>query len=269
MNIIANPLYFPPTHFSHPAFGPWTIAGVEGLMWGLILWRWSHGRKLAILLGFAINAATVALFWLAMHREQYLWDYDYQVVSIGEICVVVAEAGAATWYLSRILNRSPSTLWIKVLGISILLNALSFFMGAYFVQSPIPSAEIAEGARKAGQNASTRQDVNRAQLVMGYLIDYKKDHGGSQPTKLEELAKIHLIPDAALRCILADGHEEPWGYETGNRGDDEVILFSPGKVDSEGQYIVGLGDGRVLGLHDTDLDLEKVPRLKMSIVPDK
>ena len=150
MNILANRLYFPPTHFSHPAFGPWTVAGVEGLTWGLILWRWSHGRKIAILLGFAINAATVAHFWLAMHREQYLWDYDYQVVSIGEICVVVAEAGAATWYLSRVLNRSHSTLWIKVLGVSIRLNALSFFMGAYLVQSPIPGAEIGNSGPSYG-----------------------------------------------------------------------------------------------------------------------
>lgn len=161
MNILANPLYFPPTHFSHPAFGPWTVAGVEGLMWGLILWRWSRGRRLAILFGFAINAATVALFWLAMHRDSYLWDYNYQVVSIGEICVVVAEAGAVTWYLSRILNRSPSALWIKVLGISILLNALSFLMGAYLVQSPIPGTKMGDSDPTYGPIPGWRGRQNR------------------------------------------------------------------------------------------------------------
>jgi|GEM_PF-3839471 len=40
-------------------------------------------------------------------------------------------------------------------------------------------AEIANGARKVGQNASTKQDVNRAQLVMDALIEYKKGHDGA------------------------------------------------------------------------------------------
>src|SRR5438034_6681481 len=38
----------------------------------------------------------------------------------------------------------------------------------------LSAAEIAAGARKAGQNAATKQDVRRAQLVMDALAEYKK-----------------------------------------------------------------------------------------------
>jgi hypothetical protein len=136
----------------------------------------------------------------------------------------------------------------------------------------LAAAEIAEGARMAGRNAATKQNVRRAQLVMDAIAEYKKKHGGTQPAKLGELPKLHLVPDTALHCILADGSEKRWGYAPGDNrtnAENAVILFSPGRVDSDGTYVVGLGDGRILGLHDTELELEKVPRLKMRVYPSK
>jgi hypothetical protein len=130
-------------------------------------------------------------------------------------------------------------------------------------------AEIAEGARRAGENANTKQSVRRAESVMSALGDYRKQHQ-KYPATLQELGE--LLPQPALRCIVADGHEKPWGYElppAKSKDENAVVLFSPGKVDSGGQYIVGLADGRVLGLHDTELDLEKVPKLRMRVFPDK
>jgi EF hand len=135
----------------------------------------------------------------------------------------------------------------------------------------LSAAEAIEGARKAGENATKKENVRRAQAVMEGIAEYRRKHGIG-PANLDELARLHLVSDTALRCVLADGNEKPWGYAASNEratGPNDVILFSPGRVDAEGTYIVGLGDGRVLGLHDTELELEKVPRLKMRVYPDK
>jgi hypothetical protein len=133
----------------------------------------------------------------------------------------------------------------------------------------LSAAEIDAGARKAGEHAATEVNVNRAKRVMDALFEYMQKHNDSPPAALAELTKLG-IPAAALQCILADGEEKPWGYEPGDShatGKNAVVLFSPGRVDSQGTYIVGLADGRVLGLPDTDLELEKVPRLKMNVNP--
>ena len=141
MHLLANPLYYPPTHFAHPFLGPWTLAGIEGFLWGLILWRWSRGKGSSFVVGFAVNTASLALFWFAMTRQQHLWDYDYQFVSIGEIVVICIEGLAAAVFLSRVLVRPVASLWLKALGVSVLLNGLSFFMGCVLVQSPIPGIQ--------------------------------------------------------------------------------------------------------------------------------
>jgi hypothetical protein len=132
----------------------------------------------------------------------------------------------------------------------------------------LSATEIAEGARKLGQNSTIKQNIGRAQLVMEAIAGYKENHG-RKPTKLDELVELQLIPDTALRCIVADGHEKLWGYEPSANDQHAVMLFSPGPIDSEGQYVVGLANGRVLGLHGADLELEKVPRLKMHVYPNE
>jgi hypothetical protein len=128
--------------------------------------------------------------------------------------------------------------------------------------------EIAEGARKAGENAVTKQNVERAQRLADALTEYKKKHDGTQPTALQELATLHLIPEIALRCILVDGNETPWGYQPVSSG-NAVTIFSPGPINSDRQYIVALGDGRVLGIHDNEFELDKVLRHSMHVYPSK
>ena len=132
----------------------------------------------------------------------------------------------------------------------------------------LSATEIDAGASKAGEHAATETDVNRARRVMGALTDYKQKHGDKLPGNLEELRKLDLIPAIALQCIVVSGDEKPWGYEPRdeNTTDQEaVILFSPGRVDSQGTYILGLADGKVIWMHESELELEKVPRLKMNV----
>jgi len=132
----------------------------------------------------------------------------------------------------------------------------------------LSASEIDAGVRRAGEHAAVEANVNRAQRVMDVLGEYMAKHTDAPPAALEELTKQNLAPPTALQCILADGDERPWGYEPGNlhaTDQNAVVLFSPGRVDSEGTYIVGLVDGRVLGLPDTELELGKVPRLKTNV----
>lgn len=133
-------------------------------------------------------------------------------------------------------------------------------------------AEITAGALKVGQTFTTKQNVSRAKQVMAAWDEYRTQHKGVAPASLDELAKQNLVPANILRCIVADGQEKPWGYNTEYKaadGESAVIVYSPGAVDTEGQYLVGLADTRVLGLHGSDLDLEKIPKLKMQVIPDK
>lgn len=138
MNILANPL--PPTDFIHPQFAPWAIAGMEGLLLGAVLWWWSGRWLPSVLVGFAINSVTLALFWLALRRDSIFWDYDYSTIAIGELVVVFLEAGAITWFLSRRLRRDSAKIWLRAVGISLLLNAFSFFAGALTTWSPIKAS---------------------------------------------------------------------------------------------------------------------------------
>ena len=87
-------------------------------------------------------------------------------------------------------------------------------------------AEITEGARKAGENAVTQQDAERAQQLVDALGEYKGKHDGTQPAELQELAALHLVPEIALRCILADGQERAWGYQPASDA-NAVTIFSP------------------------------------------
>ena len=132
----------------------------------------------------------------------------------------------------------------------------------------LSGAEIAGGARKAGENAVTKQDVQRAQQLVDALSEYKEKHAGAQPAELQELAALHLVPEITLRCILVDGNEKPWGYERTSDA-NAVTIFSPGPTNSDRQYIVALGDGRVLGVHDSEFDLDKVLRRNMHVYPGK
>jgi fermentation-respiration switch protein FrsA (DUF1100 family) len=136
MNILANPL--PPTEFTHPQFVPWAIAGMEGLLLGAVLWWWSGRWLPSVLVGFAINSMTLALFWLALRRDSVFWEYDFSTIAIGELVVVVLEAGATTWFLSKRLKRDPTQVWWRAVGVSLVLNAFSFVAGALVTSSPIP-----------------------------------------------------------------------------------------------------------------------------------
>ena len=140
MNILANPL--PPTEFTHPQFAPWAIAGMEGLLLGAILWWWSGRWLPSVLVGFAINSMTWALFWLALRRHSVVWEYDFPTIAIGEMIVVFLEAGATTWFLCRCFKRDPTQVWWRAMGISLLLNAFSFFAGALVTSSPIEANKV-------------------------------------------------------------------------------------------------------------------------------
>ena len=136
--ILANPIYVPPTEYAHPAFSPMAISAMEGLLMGIVIWCWTRSKPAIILFGFLINLVTLVLFWAAIRREEHIWDYDYRVVAIGEIFVVVVEVLAIVAVVRRFAARSPRWIWWKAFGVSLVLNALSFFAGAYLAYSPIP-----------------------------------------------------------------------------------------------------------------------------------
>lgn len=115
------------------------ISAMEGLLLGIIIWRWTRSNPLVILLGFLLNLVTLALFWAAIRREEHIWDYDYRMVAIGEIFVVAVEALAIVVVVRRFAASSPRWIWWKAFGVSLVLNALSFFAGAYLAYSPIPA----------------------------------------------------------------------------------------------------------------------------------
>ncbi|HSH93835.1 MAG TPA: EF-hand domain-containing protein [Roseimicrobium sp.] len=132
----------------------------------------------------------------------------------------------------------------------------------------LSATEIDAGARKVGENYVVQQNVRRAKVVMEALAKYKTDHGGATPVALEGMVKIGLAPEEALRCIMADGNEKAWGYtrpQDGKAAPGDVVIYSQGGVDSAGQYVVGLNDGSVAGLHDGDEALGKVPGAKVRI----
>jgi hypothetical protein len=132
----------------------------------------------------------------------------------------------------------------------------------------LSATEIAEGVRKTGEKAIRKEDVRRAQQIVDALAQYKQRHDGAQPETLEDLARLKFVPAGALRCILAGGEEKPWGFE---RAYDPrtVTIFSPGPINSERQYIVGLADGQVLGVQDSDLQIDKYARHHMHIYTAK
>jgi transcription termination factor NusB len=132
----------------------------------------------------------------------------------------------------------------------------------------LSKAEVAEGARRAGENAITKQDVSRAQQLVDGIAEYKQKHDGAQPANLQELARLHLVSAKALNCALLNGSEQPWGYRPATDS-NAVMIFSPGSVNSEHQYIVALGNGRVLGVQDTDFDLDQILKHNMHVYPDK
>ncbi len=135
--ILANPIYVPPTEYAHPAFSPMAISAIEGLLLGIVIWRWTRSRPSIILLGFLINLVTLALFWASVRREEHIWEYDYRMVAIGEVLVVAVEALAIVVVVRKFAVISPRLIWWKAFGFSLGLNALSFFAGAFLAYSPI------------------------------------------------------------------------------------------------------------------------------------
>ena len=136
--ILANPIYVPPTEYGHPAFSPMAISAMEGLLLGMVIWRWTGSRPSIILLGFLINLVTLALFWASIRRDEHIWEYDYRMVAIGEVLVVAVEALAIVVVVRKFTAISPRLIWLKAFGVSLGLNALSFFAGAFLAYSPIP-----------------------------------------------------------------------------------------------------------------------------------
>ncbi len=133
----------------------------------------------------------------------------------------------------------------------------------------ISKAEVAAGVRKVGQHAVVEDDVRRAQQIMNAIAEYKNQHNGARPSDLDELVKLGLIPQAALLCIVADGGKRAWGYKANYEGGTSVSLASPSPVDSDGQWIVGLNDGRVLSLHDDTLTCDRILGHNMHIYTGK
>jgi EF hand domain-containing protein len=133
----------------------------------------------------------------------------------------------------------------------------------------ISKAEVAAGAHKVAEHAVVEDDVRRAQQIMNAIAEYKNEHRGARPGNLDELVKLGLIAQAALVCTVADGGKRAWGYKENYEGETAVSLASPTPVDSDGQWIVGLNDGRVLGLHDDTLTLDTILGRNMHIYTGK
>ena len=166
--ILANPLYIPPTEYAHPAFSPMAISAMEGLLLGLILWRWTRSKPAIILLGFLINVVTLMLFWASIREEEHIWDYDYRVIAIGEIFVVAIEAFVIVNVVRNFTARLPRSIWWKALGISLVLNALSFFASAFLVHSPIPASTTTQ-LRHAAPLVSSALTATRSYPLLMHL----------------------------------------------------------------------------------------------------
>lgn len=118
--------------------------------------------------------------------------------------------------------------------------------------------EIKVGAKVTALRSIVKHDMKRAEAIMQGIAEFKITHNGSIPKSFDDLVKAHLIEEKEAVCILADGTEKPWVFNpTSPKADDySVMFFSPAPVDEKGQYIVGLVNGRVLGVHDKTLTPE-------------
>ena len=125
----------------------------------------------------------------------------------------------------------------------------------------ISRQEIEVGARATAIRAIIRDDARIAEDLMQAIDEFRKKYNGNIPKTVGELAKAKLISEEEVMCKLADGSDKPWIIDASASDANAVLLYSPGSVDLEGQYIVGLVNGRVLGLHDKDLDITKLKRL--------
>jgi hypothetical protein len=139
--VVANPLYIPPTNYRHPAFSPMAISAMEGLLLGIILWRWTRSKPGLILMGFLINIVTLMLFWASIREDGYIWEYDFRLVAMGESLVVAVEACVIVFVVRNFAAIAPRLIWWKAFGVSLILNAFSFFLGAFNALSPIPANE--------------------------------------------------------------------------------------------------------------------------------
>lgn len=130
MTFLANPIVFRDVPLvaeaTHSLLSPLIISGLEGLLLGVVLWRWTSKPWPALLFGFLINEVTLALFWAALRRGGSQWDYDYGTVAVGECVVVVVEALAVMRFLAWRLHRDPADFWSRSFVLSLVLNSLSF-----------------------------------------------------------------------------------------------------------------------------------------------
>lgn len=133
-------------------------------------------------------------------------------------------------------------------------------------------AEFEAGSTEVGEQSNTKISVSRAQEIMDAISAFKNKSGGTAPTSLHELKKEFPISATSMNCILANGEEKPWLYTTNSSYSNDpnsVMLYSPGATDSSGQYIVGLGNGQIIGMNGADLALEKLPNFNMQVYPAK
>jgi hypothetical protein len=137
--VLANPINIEPAEYPHPMFSPLAISAMEGLLLGIVLLRWTRAKPLIIVIGFLINIVTLTLFWSAIQREEHLWEYDYRIVALGEILVVAVEAIAIVFVVRKFAANLAQSIWWKALGVSLVLNAFSFFTGAVLAYSPNPA----------------------------------------------------------------------------------------------------------------------------------
>ena len=118
--------------------------------------------------------------------------------------------------------------------------------------------EVEFGVQRTAEKANLQDDVSKAQEIMHALAAYRAKHSGNFPHSLEDPAMSKLVSPSVLVCAVADGSEKEWIFKPQVKTSN-VVLCSPGPVDSEGQYVVGMTDGRVVGVEAGSLQLEQLP----------
>lgn len=114
--------------------------------------------------------------------------------------------------------------------------------------------EIDAGTRATAIKAIIRDDAKTAEALLKAIEAYKTKNKGSTPQSVDDLLTAKFITKDLSMCTLGDGSEKPWIINSSASDSNSALVASPGSVDFEGQYIVGLVNGRVIGVHDKDLD---------------
>jgi hypothetical protein len=127
--------------------------------------------------------------------------------------------------------------------------------------------EIDAGARATAIKGIVHRDSQIVETLMEAIQKYKIKNKGILPNSIDDLIKTGLISNQQSICTLADGTKKQWIINPTAKDPNAVLIFSPSVVDNEGQYMLGLVNGRVIGLQAKDLDMATMKSL--NVYPNK